>query len=76
MNVSVFVFSRLPPAGSAFSRTGLQLTSHMEEHPYAFVGMTVASSFVAFLVAWGGLRRSVFDSTRSILLCLMDITPF
>ncbi|KAN0116505.1 cora domain containing protein [Russula decolorans] len=36
---------------------GMNLTSHMEEHPYAFVGMSVASSFVAFLVAWAGLRR-------------------
>ncbi len=58
MNVSVFVFPRLH--GSAFLRTCLQLTSHMEEYPYAFVGMSVASSFIAFLVAWGGLRRSVF----------------
>ncbi|KAH9989219.1 hypothetical protein BJV77DRAFT_948752 [Russula vinacea] len=36
---------------------GMNLTSHMEEHPYAFMGMTVASSFIAFLVAWAGLRR-------------------
>lgn len=36
---------------------GMNLTSHMEEHPYAFVGMSVASSFIAFLVAWSGLRR-------------------
>jgi magnesium transporter len=36
---------------------GMNLTSHMEEHPYAFMGMSVASSFIAFLVAWAGLRR-------------------
>jgi len=36
---------------------GMNLTSHMEEHSYAFVGMTVTSSFIAFLVAWAGLRR-------------------
>ena len=32
----------------------------MEEYPYAFVGMSVTSSFIAFLVAWAGLRRSAF----------------
>lgn len=36
---------------------GMNLTSHMEDHPYAFVGMSVASGFIAFLVAWSGLRR-------------------
>jgi magnesium transporter len=41
--------------------TCLQLTSHMEGHPYAFMGMTVASSFIAFFVAWTGLRRSAFQ---------------
>jgi len=36
---------------------GMNLASHMEEHPYAFAGMSVASTIIAFLVAWAGLRR-------------------
>jgi magnesium transporter len=46
----------------AFSSTSPQLTSHMEEHPYAFTGMSVASTVIALLVAWAGLRRSVFPT--------------
>ncbi|KAH8981492.1 Mg2+ transporter protein cora-like protein [Lactarius akahatsu] len=33
------------------------LTSRMEELPYAFAGMSVASALIALLVAWTGLRR-------------------
>ncbi|KAH9166512.1 Mg2+ transporter protein cora-like protein [Lactarius sanguifluus] len=33
------------------------LTSRMEELPYAFAGMSVASAVIALLVAWTGLRR-------------------
>ncbi|KAI9507146.1 Mg2+ transporter protein cora-like protein [Russula earlei] len=36
---------------------GMNLVSHMEDHPYAFMGMSVVSTVLAFLVAWGGLRR-------------------
>lgn len=54
MNVSVIYY----PACRLW--TCLQLTSHMEEHPYAFVGMSITSIFIASLVAWGGLRRSAF----------------
>jgi len=36
---------------------GMNLTSHMEELPFAFAGMSVASAFIALLVAWTGLRR-------------------
>ncbi|KAG6334207.1 hypothetical protein ID866_4878 [Astraeus odoratus] len=36
---------------------GMNLKSHMEEMPYAFVAMTVASTAVAALVAWAGLWR-------------------
>jgi hypothetical protein len=32
----------------------------MEVHPYAFAGMSMASTAIALLVAWTGLRRSVF----------------
>lgn len=49
-----------PTSVPAFSSTPPQLTSHMEDHPYAFAGMSVASTIIAFLVAWAGLRRSVF----------------
>jgi hypothetical protein len=59
MNVSPILY--LPPRRvSAFSWTSLQLTSHMEEHPYAFLGMSVASTAIALVVAWAGLRRSGF----------------
>jgi magnesium transporter len=44
----------------------------MEEHPYAFVGMSVASTFVALLVAWGGLRKSVFSRPN---ISSTDVTP-
>ncbi|KAI0253371.1 Mg2+ transporter protein cora-like protein [Lactifluus subvellereus] len=36
---------------------GMNLTSHMEDHPFAFMGMSVASTLVAVIVAWTGLRR-------------------
>ncbi|KAH9959470.1 Mg2+ transporter protein cora-like protein [Russula dissimulans] len=36
---------------------GMNLTSHMEDHPYGFAGMSVASTLFAFLVALAGLRR-------------------
>jgi len=36
---------------------GMNLTSHMEEHTYAFYGMSAASAALAFLVAWMGLRK-------------------
>jgi len=49
-----------PTSVPAFSLTSPQLTSHMEEHPYAFAGMSVASTIIALFVAWAGLRRSVF----------------
>ncbi|KAF8122614.1 hypothetical protein EV363DRAFT_1230698 [Boletus edulis] len=36
---------------------GMNLQSHMEEMPYAFAAMSVASSAIAALVAWAGLWR-------------------
>lgn len=36
---------------------GMNLTSHMEELPYAFAGMSAGSALIALLVAWTGLRR-------------------
>ncbi|KAJ3552735.1 hypothetical protein NP233_g12809 [Leucocoprinus birnbaumii] len=36
---------------------GMNLTSHLEEHPYAFYLMTGVSSGIALLVAWAALRR-------------------
>ncbi|KAI0062701.1 Mg2+ transporter protein cora-like protein [Artomyces pyxidatus] len=36
---------------------GMNLTSHIEESPYAFVAMSAVSSAVAVFVAWSGLRR-------------------
>ncbi|KAF8430863.1 Mg2+ transporter protein cora-like protein [Boletus edulis BED1] len=36
---------------------GMNLQSHMEEMPYAFAAMSVASSAIAALVAWTGLWR-------------------
>lgn len=35
----------------------VKLQSHMEDMPYAFVAMSVASSAIAALVAWAGLWR-------------------
>ncbi|KAG1859125.1 hypothetical protein C8R48DRAFT_714650 [Suillus tomentosus] len=36
---------------------GMNLKSHMEEMPYAFMAMSTLSSAVALFVAWAGLRR-------------------
>ncbi|KAJ8595562.1 cora-domain-containing protein [Rhizopogon salebrosus TDB-379] len=36
---------------------GMNLKSHMEDMPYAFMAMSALSSAVALLVAWTGLRR-------------------
>ncbi|KAI0048933.1 cora-domain-containing protein [Auriscalpium vulgare] len=36
---------------------GMNLTSHLEENPYAFIGMSVLSTTIAVFVAWSGLRR-------------------
>ncbi|KAF9456010.1 hypothetical protein BDZ94DRAFT_1271994 [Collybia nuda] len=36
---------------------GMNLTSHLENHPYAFFGMTGLSAAIALFVAWMGLRR-------------------
>lgn len=36
---------------------GMNLKSHMEDMPYAFMAMSTLSSAVALLVAWAGLRR-------------------
>ncbi|THH18862.1 hypothetical protein EW146_g2199 [Bondarzewia mesenterica] len=36
---------------------GMNLASHIEESPYAFIAMSVLSSAVALLVSWAGLRR-------------------
>ncbi|KIY48494.1 cora-domain-containing protein [Fistulina hepatica ATCC 64428] len=36
---------------------GMNLTSHMEHHPWAFYGMSGMSAAFAILIAWGGLRR-------------------
>ncbi|EGO29444.1 hypothetical protein SERLADRAFT_457205 [Serpula lacrymans var. lacrymans S7.9] len=36
---------------------GMNLTSHLEESPYAFIGMSVASTAIALFVAWVGFRR-------------------
>jgi magnesium transporter len=36
---------------------GMNLTSHMEESPYAFFAISVLSTGVAVLVAWAGFRR-------------------
>ncbi|KAI0291774.1 Mg2+ transporter protein cora-like protein [Multifurca ochricompacta] len=36
---------------------GMNLTTQMEDNPYAFMGMSIASTLIAFLVAWAGLRR-------------------
>ncbi|KIJ23673.1 hypothetical protein M422DRAFT_275702, partial [Sphaerobolus stellatus SS14] len=36
---------------------GMNLTSHLEEVPYAFAGISVAALLVSTIVTWGGLRR-------------------
>ncbi|KAJ3481422.1 hypothetical protein NLI96_g7666 [Meripilus lineatus] len=36
---------------------GMNLTSHMEEHEYAFVVMSVLSMAIAVVFSWSGLRR-------------------
>ncbi|KAF8067752.1 cora-domain-containing protein [Lyophyllum atratum] len=36
---------------------GMNLTSHMEQNPYAFYGMSTGSAALALLVAWMGLRK-------------------
>jgi len=36
---------------------GMNLQSHMEDMPYAFAAMSIASSAIAALVAWTGLWR-------------------
>ncbi|KAH7908649.1 Mg2+ transporter protein cora-like protein [Hygrophoropsis aurantiaca] len=36
---------------------GMNLQSHMEDMPYAFVSMSIFSAAIALLVAWAGLRR-------------------
>ncbi|GLB39095.1 putative transporter [Lyophyllum shimeji] len=36
---------------------GMNLTSHIEEHVYAFYAMSAASAALALLVAWTGLRK-------------------
>jgi len=36
---------------------GMNLTSHLEQHPYGFYVMTALSAGLAFLVAWTGFRR-------------------
>lgn len=36
---------------------GMNLQSHLEEMPYAFVAMTVVSAAIAAFAAWGGLWR-------------------
>jgi len=36
---------------------GMNLQSHMEDMPYAFAAMSVASSAIAALVAWAGFWR-------------------
>ncbi|KAH7882311.1 Mg2+ transporter protein cora-like protein [Phlebopus sp. FC_14] len=36
---------------------GMNLKSHMEEMSYAFLAMSIASTAIAALVAWGGLWR-------------------
>ncbi|KAF8636345.1 hypothetical protein AX16_010998 [Volvariella volvacea WC 439] len=38
---------------------GMNLTSHMESHPYAFYVMSASSAAIAVLVAWAGFRRLV-----------------
>ncbi|KAH9059552.1 cora-domain-containing protein [Lactarius vividus] len=50
---------------------GMNLTSHMEELPYAFAGMSVASALIALLVAWTGLRRCVL----LLLPSTLNISP-
>ncbi|RDB30358.1 Mitochondrial inner membrane magnesium transporter LPE10 [Hypsizygus marmoreus] len=36
---------------------GMNLTSHMEQHAYAFYGMSATSAALALFVAWMGLRK-------------------
>ncbi|KAF5383115.1 hypothetical protein D9615_005052 [Tricholomella constricta] len=36
---------------------GMNLTSHMEDHAYAFYGMSTMSAAFALFVAWMGLRK-------------------
>ncbi|KAF9236068.1 hypothetical protein BU15DRAFT_50634 [Melanogaster broomeanus] len=36
---------------------GMNLQSHMEDMPYAFAAISIASTAIAALVAWGGLWR-------------------
>ncbi|KAI0316087.1 Mg2+ transporter protein cora-like protein [Amylostereum chailletii] len=36
---------------------GMNLTSHIEDDPYAFFAMTALASLVTAMVAWGGMRR-------------------
>lgn len=36
---------------------GMNLTSHLESHPYGFFALTGAATGLAFFVAWAGLRR-------------------
>ncbi|KAL9709829.1 magnesium ion transporter [Leucoagaricus gongylophorus] len=42
---------------------GMNLTSHMEEHPYAFYLMTCLSSGVALIVTWVALHKYISSSS-------------
>jgi len=56
---------------------GMNLTSHMEHSPFAFYVLSGASTVVALLVAWIGLRR--LDQIRKVGLssnnCRHDRKP-
>ncbi|KAF9486271.1 magnesium transporter [Pholiota conissans] len=36
---------------------GMNLLSHVEQHPYGFYAATGTAAFLAFIVAWAGLRK-------------------
>ncbi|TFK70819.1 Mg2+ transporter protein cora-like protein [Pluteus cervinus] len=36
---------------------GMNLSSHMEEHPYAFYVMSASSTALALFIAWAGMRK-------------------
>jgi hypothetical protein len=57
MNVSYIIFN-----SSFYLMSESQLTSHLEEHPYAFFMMTGMSAGVSLLVAWTALHRHVLVS--------------
>ncbi|KAG5652499.1 hypothetical protein H0H81_004811 [Sphagnurus paluster] len=46
----------------------MNLTSHMEHHPYAFYTMSTMSATLALFVAWMGLRKYITSLSSRLYL--------